>query len=40
MADSHDMKPNNRTYDSFIGMLKWSIPVIAVIVLVVVVLIS
>ena len=40
MADSHDIKSHQNTYGSFIGMLKWSIPVIAVIVLIVVLLIS
>ena len=40
MADSHDMKPNRDTYGSFISLIKWSIPIIAVIVLVVVLLIS
>ena len=40
MADSHDVKPHQQTYGSFIAMLKWSIPLIAVIVLVVILLIS
>ena len=40
MAEAHDMKPNNKTYGSFIGMIKWSIPVIALIVLLVVILIA
>ncbi len=40
MADSHDMKPNESTYGGFISMLKWSIPVIAIIVAIVIALIS
>ena len=37
---SQDMKSANKTYDGFIGMLKWAVPLIAVIALVVVILIS
>ncbi len=40
MADSHDMKPNNRTYEGFLSLLKWALPLIAIIVLVVIFLIS
>lgn len=40
MAEPHDMKSAKGTYDSFIGTLKWAVPVIAVITLFVVLLIS
>lgn len=40
MSNPHDMKAAQGTYSGFIGMLKWSIPLIALIVLVVVLLIS
>ncbi|WAT18780.1 aa3-type cytochrome c oxidase subunit IV [Aurantiacibacter sp. MUD11] len=40
MSDPQDMKAHTGTYASFIGMLKWSIPVIAVIVAIVLALIS
>ena len=40
MADPQDMKAARGTYDSFIGMIKWAVPVIALIALFVVVLIS
>lgn len=37
---SNDMKSANATYDSFIGTLKWTVPLLAVITLIVVVLIA
>lgn len=37
---SQDMKSANATYDSFIAALKWAVPLLAVITLVVVVLIA
>jgi hypothetical protein len=40
MATGNDMKAHQGTYSSFIGLLKWSVPAIALIALVVVVLIS
>ncbi len=40
MANPHDMNAAQGTYSSFIGMLKWSVPLLAVITLVVVILIS
>jgi hypothetical protein len=41
MADSaNDMKAHASTYDSFIGLLKWTVPLIAVITLLVVLIIS
>lgn len=40
MESANDMKAHSSTYSSFIGMLKWSVPLIAIITLVVVVLIS
>jgi hypothetical protein len=40
MANSQDIKPNEKTYGGFIGLLKWSIPLIAVLVLIILVIIS
>lgn len=40
MASGNDMKAAEKTYDGFIGLLKWSVPVIALITLVVVSLIA
>ena len=40
MGSANDMQAANRTYASFITLLKWSIPVIAIIAALVVVLIS
>ncbi|MET0180472.1 MAG: aa3-type cytochrome c oxidase subunit IV [Novosphingobium sp.] len=40
MATGNDMKAHGATYESFIGLVKWSIPVIAVIVVVVVLVIA
>lgn len=40
MSDPQDMKAHEGTYSSFIGLLKWAIPVIAVIAAVVVALIA
>ena len=37
---SHDMKSAEKTYGGFINLLKWSVPLIAIITLVVVVLIA
>ena len=37
---SHDMKSAEKTYGGFINMLKWSVPVIAVIALIVISLIA
>ncbi|MGQ7828597.1 aa3-type cytochrome c oxidase subunit IV [Altererythrobacter sp. Z27] len=37
---SHDMKSAEKTYGGFISMLKWSVPVIAVIALIVIAMIS
>ena len=31
MASGNDMKAANATYESFIGLIKWSVPVIALI---------
>ncbi len=36
----HDLKAARGTYDSFIGLLKWAVPLIALIALVVVILIA
>ena len=41
MADSaNDMNAHARTYEGFIGLLKWAVPVIAVIALLVVLIIA
>ena len=40
MASANDMNAANKTYDGFIGLLKWTVPLIAVITAVIVVLIS
>lgn len=37
---SHDMKSANKTYGGFISLLKWSVPVIAVVTLFVLTLIA
>lgn len=36
----HDMDKARSTYDSFMGMLKWAVPVIAIITLFIVMLIA
>jgi len=40
MASANDMKAAAKTYDSFIGLIKWSVPLIAIITAFVVVLIA
>jgi hypothetical protein len=40
MALPNDTKSADKTYGSFIGTLKWSVPLIAIITLVIVVLIA
>ncbi|MBX7541076.1 aa3-type cytochrome c oxidase subunit IV [Qipengyuania sphaerica] len=40
MESANDRKAHEKTYGSFIAMLKWTIPLLAVITAVVVVLIS
>ncbi len=41
MAESaNDMKAHASTYDRFIGLLKWTVPLLAVITLLVVILIA
>ncbi|MXO47805.1 aa3-type cytochrome c oxidase subunit IV [Erythrobacter vulgaris] len=40
MDSANDMKAHKRTYSSFIDMLKWVLPLLAVITAVVVILIS
>lgn len=40
MANSQNIKPNEKTYDSFIAMLKWSVPLLAVLVFIVLFIIS
>ncbi len=40
MASANDMKSAEKTYGGFIGMLKWSVPLIALIALLVVILIA
>ena len=40
MASGNDMKAHQGTYGSFISLLKWTVPLLAVIGLLVIVLIS
>ncbi len=40
MGNPDDLKAAKSTYESFIGTLKWSVPLVAVITLFVVILIS
>lgn len=40
MATGNDMKAHGATYEGFIGLVKWSIPVVAIIVVIVVLLIA
>jgi hypothetical protein len=40
MANSHDYKAHEKTYGSFIGLLKWTLPLIAVITLFIVLIIQ
>ncbi len=40
MESANDRKAHARTYGSFISMLKWSVPLIAIITLIIVVLIA
>jgi hypothetical protein len=40
MASGNDMKAHGATYEGFIGLIKWTIPVIAVTILVVILVIS
>ena len=40
MGSANDMNAANKTYDGFINLLKWTVPLIAVITAVIVVLIS
>lgn len=40
MANPHDMDANSKTYGGFISMIKWVIPVIAVLVFIVIGLIT
>lgn len=40
MASGNDMKAHSATYDAFIGLLKWSVPLTAIIAVVVVLIIA
>lgn len=40
MASGNEMKAAESTYSGFIGLIKWTIPVVALIAIVVIVLIS
>ena len=40
MATGNDMKAHGATYEGFIGLVKWTIPVVAVITIIVVLIIS
>jgi hypothetical protein len=40
MASANDMKAAEKTYSGFVGLLKWAVPILAVLVLIVIFLIS
>ncbi len=40
MASPQNMKSATKTYDSFIGSLKWIVPLLAIVTLVIVILIA
>lgn len=40
MASGNDMKAHGATYNAFIGMLKWSVPIVAMIAFIVILIIS
>lgn len=40
MASANDMKAAEKTYDGFINLLKWSVPIFALVTIMVVVLIA
>ena len=40
MASGNDMKAHQGTYGSFIGLLKWTVPLLAVLTLLIVLIIS
>jgi hypothetical protein len=40
MANPQDIKANEQTYGGFIGMLKWALPLTAVLVLVIILVIQ
>lgn len=40
MNSANDMKSANKTYGRFIALLKWAVPIIAIITAVIVILIS
>ncbi|OZA93295.1 aa3-type cytochrome c oxidase subunit IV [Altererythrobacter sp. H2] len=40
MASGNDIKSAEKTYEGFIGLLKWSVPLVAVITAIVVTLIA
>lgn len=40
MQSANDMKAHEKTYGGFIGLLKWSVPLIAVLTLLIVIVIS
>lgn len=40
MASANDMKAHEKTYGSFIGLLKWTVPALAVLTLLIIIVIS
>jgi len=40
MASGNDIKAAEKTYSGFVNLIKWSVPVLAVLVLIIVILIS
>jgi len=40
MASGNDMKAHGATYEAFVGLLKWSVPLIAIVAFVIILIIS
>ena len=40
MASGNDMKAHGATYEAFVGLLKWSVPLIAIIAFVIILIIA
>jgi hypothetical protein len=40
MDSAHEMKAHQKTYGGFIGLLKWTVPALAIITLIVILLMS
>ena len=40
MESANDMKAHQKTYGGFIGLLKWSVPLLAIVTLLIILIIS